>query len=72
MPSVEVWIDPCDVLDNMDDDEIEAEYQARLKKKGLQVQDDSELLDRIAWEYRAGGATPSLREYIYRTTGKII
>lgn len=75
MPRVEVYVDGQDVLDELDDEALQAEVQRREKRKapvGTEPTSDDMLLDQIWRHYRGEDVPQCLSEYIWRKIGKCL
>lgn len=68
--SVNVDVDPGDVLSELSDEELAAVLAKRQKQP---LADPAILLRRVYEEYSLrGDATPLLREYIYEVIGRVL
>jgi hypothetical protein len=71
---VHVNIDPTEVLEDMDDDQLREELTRREKKifNAQHVEDERYLLEQIWLHYRGQDVPYCLREYVWRVLGKVI
>jgi len=76
MPYVSVCVDPADVLDELSDEELQAEIarrDERMAPVGCAPETDDWLLQQIYDHYRLRSDAPRcLQEYIWRKLGKVI
>jgi hypothetical protein len=75
MPYVRVYVEPDEVLEEIDDDDLKKEL-ARRKLPGVDVSDPSEdrlLLEQAYEQLRGREDVPAqLREYVWRVLGRVL